>query len=139
MTVSLLTESQLFELFAQQNNWQDRYRQIIQLAKQLPNLPDEQKSDDLLVQGCENRVWLGFNKNTGGTLSFYGDSDGRIVKGLLVILLVLINDKTAEQIQHINFNDVFHQLKITEELSQSRQVGLQRLVEKAQLIATMNS
>lgn len=133
-----LTESQLFELFAQQHNWQERYRQIIQLSKQLPTLSADQKSDNLLVKGCENRVWLGFNRETDNRLSFYGDSDGRIVKGLLVILLILINNKSAAQIQQINFNDTFKQLHITEELSQSRQIGLQRLVERVQLIANNN-
>ncbi|QIQ20273.1 cysteine desulfurase sulfur acceptor subunit CsdE [Zophobihabitans entericus] len=126
----MLTESELIALFVTQTNWQDRYRLIIQQAKQLPDLAPEQKTDELLVSGCENKVWIGANKHNDNTLTFFGDSDGRIVKGLLAILITLVNGKTTEQIQNLDIEHYFEQLHIKKELSQSKQIGLQSLIKR---------
>ncbi|MCO6549038.1 MAG: cysteine desulfurase sulfur acceptor subunit CsdE, partial [Gilliamella sp.] len=120
----MLSQQSLTELFAKQHNWQDRYRQLVMLAKQLPDFPDEQKTAQNQVNGCENRVWLTYQKRTDDTYVFSGDSEGRIVKGLLAVLISIANHKTAQQIAAIDFQSVLHELKITDELSQSRLQGL---------------
>jgi cysteine desulfuration protein SufE len=134
-----MTEHQLFEHFAQQHTWQDHYRQLIALSKQLPQLSVEDKTEHYQIDGCENNVWLKVTRYDDGRIHFSADSDGRIVKGLLAILFILVEGKTAEQITEIPFIDIFHQLKIDTELSQSRLVGLNKLIEQLrQAVAQQN-
>lgn len=129
----MLSQQTLFELFSKQHNWQDRYRQLIALAKQLPDFPDIKKIVSNQIYGCENRVWLTNEKQLDNTFTFQGDSEGRIVKGLLAILIIIANHKTAEQIQAIDFLAILKQLKITDELSQSRLQGIEKMIERIKL------
>lgn len=129
----MLSQQTLFELFSKQHNWQDRYRQLIALAKQLPDFPDLKKIESNQIYGCENRVWLTNEKQLDNTFTFQGDSEGRIVKGLLAILIVIANHKTAEQIKAIDFLAILKQLKITDELSLSRLQGIEKIIERIKL------
>lgn len=130
----MLSQQELTKLFLQQHNWQDRYRQLIILAKQLPTMPEDLKNDENQVNGCENRVWLTYQKQNNNTFIFQGDSEGRIVKGLLAILIIIANHKTAEEIAAIDFQSLLSQLKIIDELSQSRLHGLTKLIELIQSV-----
>ena len=130
----MLSQQELTKLFLQQHNWQDRYRQLIILAKQLPTMPEDLKTDENQVNGCENRVWLTYQKQNNNTFIFQGDSEGRIVKGLLAILIIIANHKTAEEIAAIDFQSLLSQLKIIDELSQSRLHGLAKLIERIQSV-----
>ena len=129
----MLSQQTLFELFSKQHNWQDRYRQLLALSKQLPDFPDLKKIESNQIYGCENRVWLTNEKQLDNTFTFQGDSEGRIVKGLLAILIIIANHKTAEQIQSIDFLAILKQLKITDELSQSRLQGIEKIIERIKL------
>lgn len=126
--------SPLFELFSKQHNWQDRYRQIVALSKQLPAFPDDQKTEANQIDGCENRVWLTVKKQPDDSFIFQGDSEGRIVKGLLAVLIMIANNKNAEQIKALDFHAILNQLKIIDELSQSRQQGLDKIIERIKLL-----
>ena len=130
----MLSQQELTKLFLQQHNWQDRYRQLIILAKQLPIMPEDLKTDENQVNGCENRVWLTYQKQNNNTFIFQGDSEGRIVKGLLAILIIIANHKTAEEIAAIDFQSLLSQLKIINGLSQSRLQGLTKLIERIQSV-----
>ena len=130
----MLSQQELTKLFLQQHNWQDRYRQLIILAKQLPTMPEDLKTDENQVNGCENRVWLTYQKQNNNTFIFQGDSEGRIVKGLLAILIIIANHKTAEEIAAIDFQSLLSQLKIINGLSQSRLHGLTKLIERIQSV-----
>ena len=130
----MLSQQELTKLFLQQHNWQDRYRQLIVLAKQLPPMPEDLKTDENQVNGCENRVWLTYQKQNDNTFIFQGDSEGRIVKGLLAILIIIANHKTAKEIAAIDFQSLLNQLKITDELSQSRLQGLTKLIERIESV-----
>ena len=130
----MLSQQTLFELFSKQHNWQDRYRQLIALAKQLPDFPDLKKIESNQIYGCENRVWLTNEKQLDNTFTFQGDSEGRIVKGLLAILIIIANHKTAEQIKAIDFLAILKQLKITDELSLSRLQGIEKIIERIKLV-----
>ena len=130
----MLSQQDLTKLFLQQHNWQDRYRQLIVLAKQLPPMPEDLKTDENQVNGCENRVWLTYQKQNNNTFIFQGDSEGRIVKGLLAILIIIANHKTAEEIAAIDFQSLLSQLKIINGLSQSRLQGLTKLIERIQSV-----
>lgn len=135
----LPSTAELIALFESLSNWQDRYRQIIQLSKKLPNIPDELSITTNQIAGCENRVWLAYQQDEQGKLTFYGDSEGRIVKGLIAILIILANDKTAEQIEKTDFLTYFKQFNIIDGLSSSRQLGLSNIIKKINDIAQQNS
>ncbi|GKX55361.1 cysteine desulfurase, sulfur acceptor subunit CsdE [Leminorella grimontii] len=115
-------------LFDACSSWEERYRQLILLAKKLPPLPESLKQQHLELKGCENRVWLGHRLNENGMLHFYGDSDGRIVKGILAVLLVQIEGKTPRQILALDLMRLFHELGLYGQLSASRSQGLDALV-----------
>ncbi|BBG59894.1 Uncharacterized sufE-like protein ygdK [Providencia rustigianii] len=127
---------EIVEQFSKQKAWEEKYRLLIQLAKQLPTLTDEEKQQTQEVQGCENRVWIGALLNDDDTFHFYGDSEGRVVKGLFAILLTAIEHKNAEQILTTDFDDIFNQTGLSGQLSESRQNGIQALIAAIKNIAS---
>lgn len=130
-----ITRQQLIEQFSDKTLWEDRYRQLILLSRQLPVLPDELKQDQIELKGCENKVWLSYQQLEDGALHFYGDSEGRIVKGLLAVLLTFIEGQTPEQILADDPVHFYQRLGIYQELSASRGSGLQALIDRAKQIA----
>ena len=90
-----VTAESLHNTFAPLTQWEDKYRQLIMLGKQLPALPDELKAQAKEIAGCENRVWLGYTVAENGKMHFFGGSEGRIVRGLLSVLLTAVEGKTA--------------------------------------------
>ena len=122
-----ITDATLRQIFAPLNQWEDKYRQLILLGKKLPTLTDERKAQAHEIAGCENRVWLGHTLSEKGTLHFFGDSEGRIVRGLLAVLLTAVEGKTpAELLAHSPLG-LFDELGLTTQLSASRSQGLHAL------------
>ncbi|WP_225087134.1 cysteine desulfurase sulfur acceptor subunit CsdE [Pectobacterium colocasium] len=115
--------------------WEDRYRQLILLAKALPTLPEVLKTDEISLSGCENRVWLGYQRQEDGRLHFYGDSDGRIVRGLLAVLLTAVEGKTPETLLQHDPLALFDMLGLRAQLSASRSSGLAALAARIRDIA----
>lgn len=130
-----LTPEMLIARFDALKLWEERYRQIILLARELPPLPAELKQQKTELAGCENQVWLGGELLEDGTMHYYGDSDGRIVKGLLAILLTGAEGKTPQQIIDSDPLTLFQQLNILEQLSSSRASGLNSLAAGIKNIA----
>ncbi|MBG3130485.1 MULTISPECIES: cysteine desulfurase sulfur acceptor subunit CsdE [Proteus] len=116
--------------FQKSKAWEDKYRQLIQLSRKLPALPDELKTTEKEIKGCENRVWLGVELNNDGKYHVYGDSDGRIVKGLLTIILASVENKTAQEIADIDMLAIFDQLGLANQISQSRTDGVNAIVAR---------
>ena len=108
---------------------EDKYRQLIMLGKQLPALPDELKAQAKEIAGCENRVWLGYTVAENGKMHFFGDSEGRIVRGLLAVLLTAVEGKTAAELQAQSPLALFDELGLRAQLSASRSQGLNALSE----------
>ena len=116
--------------------WQQKYRQIMLLGKQLPVMPEVLKVDDALVKGCESKVWLYIDfDHTENSLVLAGDSDTRIVKGLLALILALYNGLKPEQATQINAYDEFERLGLISHLSPSRGNGIKAMVDKIQTMA----
>ncbi len=116
--------------------WQQKYRQIMLLGKQLPVMPEALKVDDALVKGCESKVWLYIEfDHTENSLVLAGDSDTRVVKGLLALILVLYNGLTPQQATQINAYDEFERLGLISHLSPSRGNGIKAMVDKIQAMA----
>ncbi|CAO97785.1 cysteine desulfurase sulfur acceptor subunit CsdE [Erwinia tasmaniensis] len=122
-----ITADSLLAQFSHFRQWEERYRQLILLGKRLPALPDELKSEATELQGCENRVWLGHQLLENGGLHFYGDSEGRIVRGLLAVLLTAVEGKTPQELSQQDPLSLFAQLGLKDQLSASRSAGLQAL------------
>ena len=117
--------------------WQQKYRQIMLLGKALPTLPEQMKVENALVKGCESKVWLyaDFDLNEN-YLVLAGDSDTRIVKGLLALILALYNGLTPEQALKVDAYEQFEKLGLISHLSPSRGNGVKAIVERIQLIAS---
>lgn len=124
-----ITRAGLEEKFAHFHQWEDRYRQLIQLSRQLPPLDEALKTPEIELSGCENRVWLGSQKRSDGTLHFYGESEGRIVRGLLAVLLTAIEGQTPQALLAQDPLQLFDELGLRAQLSASRSSGLKALAE----------
>lgn len=131
----LITTTHLIEQFSALSNWESRYRQLLMLAKSLPLLTEQQKATAHPVKGCENRVWLGAQCLVDGQFHFYLDSDSRIVRGLLAVLLTSIEGKTAIQLLSNSPLAILEQLSLSQQLSASRIQGLQAFQQAVMQIA----
>ncbi|EMW1016953.1 cysteine desulfurase sulfur acceptor subunit CsdE [Serratia marcescens] len=130
-----VTAEALIATFSTLKQWEDRYRQLIMLAKRLPPLPEALRSEEIALSGCENRVWLGHQLLEDGTLHFYGDSEGRIVRGLLAVLLTEVEGKTPQQIAALDPLTLFDRLALRAQLSATRAGGLAALAAAVKAIA----
>jgi cysteine desulfuration protein SufE len=121
-----------FELL---DDWEDRYRYIIELGRTLEPLPAELKTEATKVRGCVSQVWLvseavpGAN-GAGPVLHFRGDSDAHIVRGLIAVVFALYNGKPAKDILAIDPETVFGSLGLREHLTPQRSNGLASMVKR---------
>ncbi|AMG30035.1 cysteine desulfurase sulfur acceptor subunit CsdE [Grimontia hollisae] len=114
---------------AQCRSWEDKYRLVIQMGKKLPTLDESLKSESISVSGCESKVWLIWRKQDEKYI-FAADSDARIVKGLLAIVLAAAEGKSQQALRHFNFEHYFEKLDLLTHLSQSRSNGIRSIVEQ---------
>ena len=117
------------------DSWDDRYRYIIDLGKELPAQTDEFHTPDRLVRGCQSQVWID-TQLVDGKLQISVDSDAFIVKGLLGIVLAAYNNKTPEEIRAFDIEAYFELLDLLKHLSATRGNGLRAMVARIQDIAS---
>jgi len=115
--------------------WEDRYRQVIQWGKKLPQMPEELKSEQVTVAGCESQVWL-VAQQDGDVWHFCADSDARIVRGLIALVMAAFDGKTSQQIQAFDIDGYFEQIGLIAHLSPSRGNGLKAIVEQIKQLAS---
>ncbi len=120
---------EMLEDFEFLTDWEDRYMHVIDMGKQLPGLPDALKVDANKVKGCVSQVWLTtrFDEATK-ILTFEGDSDAHIVKGLVAIVLQIYSGRTPEQITALEAEPILKSLGLSEHLSPQRSNGLRAMV-----------
>lgn len=116
------------------DSWEDRYKYIIDLGKELPPMDDAKKDDAHLVRGCQSQVWID-HIEADGHLWFEVDSDAFIVKGLLGVVLAAYNGKTPSQILDFDVDSYFEELGLLKHLSPTRGNGLRAMVKKIQATA----
>ena len=127
-----------FELFEE---WEDRYRFLIDLGKKLPPLPQECKTDENRVHGCQSSVWLvAQSEENGGekTVDFLADSDSSIVRGLIAILQNVYAHRTPVEILGFDINALFTRLGLDQHLSTGRRNGLAGMVKRIRNLAAQN-
>ncbi|WP_376710252.1 SufE family protein [Pseudochrobactrum lubricantis] len=114
------------------DDWEDRYRYVIELARDLQPYPEEARDADHKVPGCVSQVWLLTKKGQGAdpVMEFLGDSDAHIVRGLVAILLALYSGETASSILKIDAESVLKSLGLDEHLTPQRSNGLRSMVQR---------
>jgi len=119
-----------FELL---DDWEDRYRYVIELGRRLDPLSERERTPANKVQGCVSQVWLSTHVDRSGNhprLNFVGDSDAHIVRGLIAILFSLYSGKTAEEIERIDAGEKLGLLHLNEHLTPQRSNGLMAMVRR---------
>lgn len=125
---------ELVETFDFLEDWEDRYRHVIELGKAMPPLDDSFKVPALKVQGCASQVWLR-PMIEGGRFDFQGDSDAMIVRGLIAILHQLYSGLTLEEVRAVDAPKELARLGLNEHLSSQRSNGLRAMVERIRQVA----
>jgi cysteine desulfuration protein SufE len=127
------TLSEITSDFAILDDWEDRYRYLIELGRALPPLPEALRTDANKVRGCASQVWLATSiANVDGErkLSILADSDAHIVRGLVAILLAIYNDRSVDEIAAIDPDAAFAKLGLKEHLTPQRSNGLASMVAR---------
>ncbi|WP_369311425.1 cysteine desulfuration protein SufE [Providencia rettgeri] len=125
---ALPDENKLLRNFARCQDWEERYLYMIELGGRLPELNEKQKNDSNLIAGCQSQVWIDMQLQSDGTITFAGDSDAAIVKGLVAIVIILFQGKTAQQILALDVKSFFEQLALEQHLTPSRTQGLNAMI-----------
>jgi len=116
--------------FAFLSDWEERYMHVIDLGKALPPLSEAEKTDVNKVKGCVSQVWLVSDKSgeDDPVLSFRGDSDAHIVKGLVAVTLQIFSGRKASMIQNLDAGAILKELELEEHLSPQRSNGLKAMI-----------
>jgi len=119
--------------FALLEDWEDRYRYVIELGRSLPALPEALRNEANRVRGCVSQVWLASATREGPhgrVLLFKGDSDAHIVRGLIAILFAIYQDKSAPEILAVDAAAIFAELGLRDHLTPQRSNGFFAMVER---------
>jgi cysteine desulfuration protein SufE len=124
----------IIDNFSVLDDWDDRYRYLIELGRELPPLAETAHNDANKVQGCASQVWLDTrvrpNGTSGPVLTFAGDSDAHIVRGLIAILFAIYSGKAAKDILASDALALFERLGLREHLTPQRSNGFRSMVER---------
>jgi cysteine desulfuration protein SufE len=125
---------EIIDNFSLLEEWDDRYRYLIELGRTLPLLPDRERSDANKVQGCASQVWLSTrvrpDRMGSPILEFFGDSDAHIVRGLIAILFAIFSGRQARDIITTDAGAIFERLGLREHLTPQRSNGFRSMVER---------
>lgn len=136
----IVSLDRILEDFGVLDDWDERYRYIIDLGRKMAPFPDAARNDAAKVRGCASKVWLvsSLQKNAAGKeiVALQGDSDALIVKGLIAILFELYADLSPQEILNIDARKSLGQLGLDTHLSQQRSNGLYAMVERIRADAT---
>lgn len=135
----MTTIDEIVENFTLLDQWDDRYRYVIELGRTLPPLPESDRTEANKVRGCASQVWLVTHVKPDGAggpvMTFEGDSDAHIVRGLVAILFALYQGKGAREILDTDALALFDRLGLRENLTPQRSNGLRSMVERIRVEA----
>ena len=129
-----ITAEDILDTLSFFDGWEERYKYIIDLGKEIPAMDDSLKVDDHLIRGCQSQVWI-YHSTDGGKMHFDADSDAFIVKGLLGVVLAAYNNKTPSEVVAFDIEAYFDSLGLIKHLSPTRGSGLKAMVAKIQDVA----
>ncbi len=116
-----------FSLF---DDWEERYRYLIDLGRELPFMDESLKTEETRVRGCLSQVWMVLGWSADGRLKMIADSDAQIVRGLIAVLQAIFSGRTREEITAVNVEDIFGRLGLDQHLSPNRRNGFFSMVER---------
>ncbi|MEX1033423.1 MAG: SufE family protein [Cellvibrionaceae bacterium] len=132
--MTLPSTEQIVEDLSFFDDWEDRYKYIIDLGRALPPMDDSLYTPERMVKGCQSNVWIEV-KEEGGQLHFVVDSDAHIVRGLLAVIMAAYQDRRPQEILDFDVESYFRQLDLERHLSPTRGNGLRAMVAKVHSIA----
>ncbi len=126
-------QEEVIEEFSLYDDWMDRYQYLVELGNALPEMPEADKTEQNLIEGCQSKVWLTAQYNNG-VMTYQGDSDAIIVKGIVSLLIKVLSGATADEIiqSDLHFIDA---IGLKEHLSPTRSNGLSAMVKQMRLYA----
>lgn len=125
-------QQEIIEEFSVFGDWMEKYEYIIDLGKELPLIEAAHKTDDNLIKGCQSRVWLYAQQDENGHVRFTADSDAIITKGLVALMVRVLDDQTPENIANANLHFV-NEIGLSEHLSPTRSNGLASMIKQMKL------
>lgn len=127
-------QNELIEQFEPFDDWMDRYQLIIEMGDELPQITEQEKKDENLIEGCQSRVWIVCEAHDDGTLHFRADSDAIIVKGIAAMLLKIYDGQTPSAILNSPLFFI-EKLNLTGHLSPTRSNGLSSMIQRIKTYA----
>lgn len=127
-------QNELIEQFEPFDDWMDRYQLIIEMGDELPQITEQEKKDENLIEGCQSRVWIVCEAHDDGTLHFRADSDALIVKGIAAMLLKIYDGQTPSAILNSPLFFI-ERLNLTGHLSPTRSNGLSSMIQRIKTYA----
>jgi cysteine desulfuration protein SufE len=135
-----MTIDELLAEFEFLGDWEDRCDYLIDMGLELPEMPEAAKTEANRVHGCQSNVWMTIRlkpENNRQVMEITADSDAKIVKGLIAVLLTIYSGKTPEDILALDIRDLFDQLGLSRNLSPARKNGLNGMVQKIRSYAAL--
>lgn len=128
------TLEEIAENFSLFDDWEDRYRYLIDLGRRLPAMEDNLKTEENKVRGCTSQVWM-VHRIEEGRFHFVADSDAHIVRGLIALLVAAYDGKRLEDLAFVDIEGFFDRLGLNQHLSPNRRNGFFSIVEKVRGVA----
>lgn len=125
---TMTTLDEIVDIFELLGDWDQRYTYLTEVGEKLPALPETDKVDDNKVRGCMSQVWV-TAENNQGLITFSGDCDSSIIKGVLAVLIGLTSNRQLEEIEQLDVDEFFERLQLDEHLSPNRHVGVYAIVD----------
>ncbi len=129
-------EDEIVDSFLMYDEWLDKYEYLIELGKNLAPYPEEYKTEDKLIKGCQSRVWLDYEMKDG-KLYFIADSDAIITKGIISLLISIYSGRTPSEIASSDFSFI-EKIGLKENLSPTRANGLASMIATIKAVAIEN-
>ncbi len=116
--------AEIYQRFENCKSWEERYRLLIQLSRQLPKPTEEELAQLPEIHGCESRLWFSFQIEPRKVIAY---SDARLMQGILAIITIALNEKTKDELQAFNLQEMFSDLKIAPHLTSTKLNGIQQI------------
>lgn len=127
----MMTLDEVVDTFELLGDWDQRYQYLVELGQKLAPLPDAARAEDNKVKGCMSQVWISAYRDPEAPdlIRYHGDCDTSIIKGVLTLLIRLVDRRRVEEIEQLDVDEFFERLELDEHLSPNRHVGVYAIVE----------
>lgn len=123
------------DAFSYLDDWEERYRYMLELGRRLPPLTDEERNEHTRVHGCTSQVWLVRDAQPDQRLHLRGDSDAHLVKGLVALVLAMVNGLSLTELHQLDMEDALRQLGLEEHLTPQRSNGVRSMLARVRELA----